>query len=498
VVTDGGIKHLNIEKVRITHISETPANQLFNFGQLYTFDDDGVIKSVGEPHHSLALTLNEVYDVAYDSDTNSIAAATGSTTFVVHIFSENEAFQLAGHTNLPISLAASNGLLLSGSKDHSVRLWSLSDRSCVTTLVGHSDSVSAVAFVPNSDLILSGSSDKTLKLWRPSSDPLTKSAVSSVIAHSKEITSIAVSADGLLAATGSTDKTAKLWDLSAGSLALAGSLSGHRRGVSCVAFSPVERVVATGSSDCSVRIWQVDDCSCISTFTEFSSTVMSVLFIRQGLQLVAAESGGAVKVLRVRTGAVDFALEEAHSGQIWRVIGGSEGEIVTGSVDGRLVVWRDNSQELEEAERVAKDEMTQAEQELKNALRNQEYVAAIRLAFSLRMPNKLRLVVREVSEKRLPSLVEYFEEVTEIEDYQQWIDYIAKWSTNSHWVDDATEVITALLNVKPFAFFTENKRVFAGKIEAIVPYLERHLARLDRLSIQAYAIDDLIESADFQ
>jgi U3 small nucleolar RNA-associated protein 13 len=225
---------------------------------------------------------------------------------------------------------------------------------------------------------------------------------------------------------------------------------------------------------------------------------MSIIYLSDGLQLVTGESRGIIKVLRIRTGAIDFTIEDAHKGQIWRVTSGSDRELVSGGVDGRLAVWRDNTLELEEAERASNVEMTQAEQDLKNAIRTREYVAALRLAFGLRMPNKLRLVVREISEKALSSLEEYFVDVSDLDDYQQWMEYIAKWATNSRWVDDATEVITALLKVKSLRFFIENKRAFAGKIDAIIPYLERHMARLERLSVQAYAIDDVLEFGQFQ
>lgn len=438
-----------------------------------------------------------MYDVASDKRTGSIAAVTSSASFEIYVLTDENVTQLLGHTNTPLSLAAENGLLLSGSKDHTVRVWSLIECRCLTILLGHSDSVLAVGFVSNSDCVLTASSDRTLKLWRPLDTPETRSALCSVIAHDREVNAIAVSIDGRIVATASSDKTAKLWRIEGERITPMITLGGHRRGVTAVAFSTVEKVVATGSADNAVKLWSVDDGSCLSTFTEFGGTIVSLSFICVGVQLLVGEARGAVRVVRVKSGAIDFVLDSAHSGQIWSVISTEGGlGVISCGTDGKICIWRDNTDELEAEERAAKDQATADEQELKNALRNAQYVTALRLAFKLRMPNKLRLVVREISENQSPALVEYFSELEELPDYEQWMDYVSKWSTNSRWTDDATEVITALLRVKPLQFFIENRKSFESKIDAIIPYLERHFDRLDRLSIQAYALDDIIDSGD--
>jgi hypothetical protein len=111
------------------------------------------------------------------------------------------------------------------------------------------------------------------------------------------------------------------------------------------------------------------------------------------------------------------------------------------------------------------------------------------------MPNRLRLVVREISEGESPALVEYFAALEDIEDWAQWFDYVAKWTTNARWTDDATEVITSMLTEKNLVAFTENKKVFGEKMEAMIPYPERHF---ERLGIQAYAIDEIVDATELE
>ena len=79
---------------------------------------------------------------------------------------------LTGHGSTVHALAVlPDGLLASGSRDNSIKLWDLDTGSCAATLVSHSDSVFALAVLPDGRLA-SGSRDNTIRLWDPTSgDP---------------------------------------------------------------------------------------------------------------------------------------------------------------------------------------------------------------------------------------------------------------------------------------------------------------------------------------
>jgi WD40 repeat protein len=133
------------------------------------------------------------------------------------------------------------------------------------------------------------------------------------------------------------------------------------------------KVLVTGGADWSVRLWLVDDGACLSTFTEFSNTIVALVFVSKSLQLVTGDSSGCLKVVRVQTGATDLEISDAHSGQIWNICPDGDG-LLTCGVDGKICFWRDNTREVEKQERVAEDEAARDEQELTNALRGGEFV----------------------------------------------------------------------------------------------------------------------------
>jgi WD40 repeat protein len=74
---------------------------------------------------------------------------------------------LAGHTGLIDSVAFSpdGKTLVTGSADHTVRLWDPATGQATATLTGHTDIVLSVAFSPDGKTIASGSLDHTVRLW---------------------------------------------------------------------------------------------------------------------------------------------------------------------------------------------------------------------------------------------------------------------------------------------------------------------------------------------
>lgn len=500
--TTEGIRRVWLDdRSHIKLLASTVATHLVYFETLFQCDENGILATVdigdGAEQHAIPLSLHSVYDATYDATTESSSLATSS--FHIIVTQNNNTHLLVGHTNVPLCVASRDGLLISGAKDNTARLWNLETFELMSTLEGHSEAVTAVAFVPGTSNVITASSDHTVKMWTPDAE-VCRSAICSTVAHTKDINAIDVSSNGQLLATASRDKTCKLFKIESDKMTPFKTLIGHTGALWTVAFSPVDRIVATGARDNTVRLWNIDDGTCLSTFTEFSSSVLRVRFATAGLQIVAAEGSGIFKVLRAKTGAVDFTSPQMHSDSVWALAVSNDGErVLTGAEDGTMCLWKDNTEELEAEEMAHKAELSEAEQQLANALRNGDYVAALRIALKLRMPAKLRSIVRMATEKGDgEALIEYFKSVDDVDDFEQWLEYVAKWATNSRWADDATAALSAMLRVKPMKFFVENRKSLAENIDGIIPYLERHMARLDKLHTQTYMIDHILDSTTLE
>jgi WD40 repeat protein len=120
--------------------------------------------------------------------------------------------------------------------------------------------VRSVAFAPNGRTLATGSTDHYVILW-DLSDLTRPRLVQPLHGYLKSIFSVAFAPDGRTLATGSADHTVRLWDLSdlARPRQLGQPLTGHRNAVGSAAFAPDGRTFATGSQDHTVLLWDLSE-----------------------------------------------------------------------------------------------------------------------------------------------------------------------------------------------------------------------------------------------
>ena len=56
-------------------------------------------------------------------------------------------------------------MIVSGSKDQSIRIWDALTGSKLNILYGHEDIINSVSFSRNDNMIVSGSFDNTIRIW---------------------------------------------------------------------------------------------------------------------------------------------------------------------------------------------------------------------------------------------------------------------------------------------------------------------------------------------
>jgi dynein assembly factor with WDR repeat domains 1 len=100
---------------------------------------------------------------------------------------------------------SSNGeSLVTGSFDHTTRLWDVQTGKSTRSFVGHEGEISSAQFNFSGDHIVSGSIDTTVKLW----DVATAKCVYNLGAHSDEILDVAFNNTGSQIVSASADTTA--------------------------------------------------------------------------------------------------------------------------------------------------------------------------------------------------------------------------------------------------------------------------------------------------
>lgn len=170
-------------------------------------------------------------------------------------------------------------------------------------------------------------------------DALTKQLVSSLHGHTDFITSVAWSPDGNTIATSSIDQTVKLWRASDGQLIR--TLSGHNDYVTFVAWTPDGKYVVSSGFDVKPNffIWNAATGEVIARY--MAGTVRDGSFSPDGRKFVYV-IGSSLQLRDSTTYAVIASYRGASSSfnimdsVVWSPDGT---QLVTGSGDGLVTVW---------------------------------------------------------------------------------------------------------------------------------------------------------------
>lgn len=117
----------------------------------------------GHSHYVMQVTFNP-------KDTNTFASASLDRTIKIwNLGSPDPNFTLDAHLKgvncVDYFTGGDKPFLITGSDDHTAKVWDYQTKSCVQTLEGHTHNVSAVCFHPELPIIITGSEDGTVRIW---------------------------------------------------------------------------------------------------------------------------------------------------------------------------------------------------------------------------------------------------------------------------------------------------------------------------------------------
>jgi len=183
---------------------------------------------------------------------------------------------LQGHSDEITDLAFRPGphpqplLLASCSDDQTVRLWDVANRQCLQVLRSQS-SFSAVAFSPDGEILAGSGSDTIIWLWQlvnaapEQPGNLLLQRLNQLRGHNSHIRRLAfcptINGASIMLASCSEDHTVRLWDVKSGQCLRV--LVGHSQSVLSVAFSPDGKILASSGLDQTIRLWDVESGACV-------------------------------------------------------------------------------------------------------------------------------------------------------------------------------------------------------------------------------------------
>lgn len=491
----------------------------------------------------------------FSTSHSHLALATNSAFVRMYSTDTLDARLLSGHKDIVLCLATSadHRLLVSGSKDSTARLW-MEGRpgqwTCVGVCEGHAESIGAVALsrrtIEGTGLplfLVTASQDRTAKLWDLTGLNIGKTikprSLATLRIHEKDINSLDLAPNDRYLASGSQDKLVKIFEVdymssqggARGSLRQLGTCKGHRRGVWTVKFSTVDRIVASGAADRTVKLWSLDDFSCLKTFEGHTNSVLRVDFLSQGMQLITSASDGLVKLWNIRDEECIKTMDN-HEDKIWALaVSSDEKTIVSAGADSIATFWEDAT-DLEQAEANEKlIQSVQLEQEFTNFVALKDYRRAILLALAMSQPGRLLKLFTAMLSSFSGSSLAGSPEVDEIirtlpaHELVRLLKHVRDWNTNARTSAVAQGILHAVLRLRsaeeilqaferPAGLAVIEERELDAVDEALktksalkemgvrelldglIPYSERHFARMDRLVQESYMLDYLIGEMD--
>ena len=239
-----------------------------------------------------------------------------------------------------LELAHGNRVIVTGSSDHTAKIWDLQAIESPITLTGHDDWILCTAMSPGERVLSTGGADGTVRLWNTASGELQRI----LQGHTEEVRCMSFAANGNILATGSSDKSIRLWNVSDGvSIKV---LNGHSDFVNCLAVSPDGRFLATGSYDNDIRLWDLPDGNLVAVLSGHRAMVNCLAFRPDNEMLVSGSKDRSVILWHVPTGRVLRKLK-AHRDDISCLAVSPDGNtLASGSWDTTIRLWRLQDGEL--------------------------------------------------------------------------------------------------------------------------------------------------------
>ncbi|KAF3067658.1 hypothetical protein CFAM422_008450 [Trichoderma lentiforme] len=213
------------------------------------------------PLQAVVVRRNVVCSITFTHDSALVISGSSNSSIGVWSRETGDCQRiLQDHTSFIQTLALSHDsrLMVSGSNDETIKIWETATGTCQRTLQGHERCVYRVVFSHDSKLIASGAFDGDVKIW----DSVTGECLQTLRGRrEEEVFTLAFSHDSTRIVSGLNNNIIKIWDVTTGRCPL--QTICHDDDVHMVAFSPDSKLVVSRSKKNAIYVWDSTTGKCL-------------------------------------------------------------------------------------------------------------------------------------------------------------------------------------------------------------------------------------------
>ncbi|KAJ7885555.1 WD40-repeat-containing domain protein [Mycena olivaceomarginata] len=330
---DASLLVLEGHKSFVNMVSVSP-----NGGRVASASDDGCVciwdTSNGAQVSCFNGHIGAVKSVEYSP--NSAYLVSGGSDATIRIWNAITGFStftFIGHKGgVNSAIFSSDGSkIASGSNDNTIATWDVLGNKQLSSLNGHSGPVICLGFLANDSQILSGSMDSTLRLWD------TKTQTTLKVLHCADVVlclSISSSPQKSTILSGSQNGAIIIRDV--GTLKEIGHFVGGTAAVNSLSFLSQGNKVVSGSSDGTIRLWDAASRSCVAEYRGHSGPVECTRFTPDGAHILSSSVDRTIRLWDATIEGIQGSEDYVMVVQIPNHIE----NIVSGSTDGRVALWK--------------------------------------------------------------------------------------------------------------------------------------------------------------
>ncbi|KAH0787986.1 WD repeat protein [Histomonas meleagridis] len=233
-----------------------------------------------------------------------------------------------------LTFVPGTNILLSGSSDKSILMWSAASKEKIGELKGHHGRVWALA--AKEDCAASASSDGTVKFWTVS----LKKEAASFSGHNGDVYSVDIENSRQHIVSGGYDQSVIVWDASTQIPEI--TLKGHTGAVTSVLFNPDGRTVLSGGNDLTIQLWDVRSYLAIAQLSPVLGSVASLSADSTFTHILAATRDSTNRIWDLRNPDNVMVLK-GHQNSTRHFVrahfGPNDKSVIGGSDDGKIYCW---------------------------------------------------------------------------------------------------------------------------------------------------------------